>query len=147
MTELINTENTREFPIRGRALHKKLEVSSPYEEWFPRMCEYGFVEGQDFSTNVSASTGNLSATDHSLTLSMVKELCMLQRTDKGREVRRHMFAVEEQWSQPDALIARALQMANQKMETLTGAFGIWKPPAVSEPSVSKQTLHACAEER
>ena len=122
MTELINTENSGEFPISGRALHKRLEVGTPYEEWFPRMCEYGFVEGQDFSTNVSASTGNLSATDHSLTLSMVKELCMLQRTDKGREVRRYMFAVVDQWNQPDALIARALQMANRKLETLAGSI-------------------------
>jgi anti-repressor protein len=45
---------------------------------------------------------------------------MLQRTDKGREVRCHLIRVEEQWNQPDAVIARALQMANHKMETLTG---------------------------
>ena len=45
---------------------------------------------------------------------------MLQRTDKGREVRRHLIRVEEQWNQPNAVIAHALKMANRKLETLTG---------------------------
>jgi anti-repressor protein len=53
---------------------------------------------------------------------MAKELCMLQRTDNGKEFRRHLIKVEEQWNQPDAVIARALQMANIKIETLTGSI-------------------------
>ena len=44
---------------------------------------------------------------------------MLQRTDKGREVRRHLIRLDEQWNQPDAVIARGLQLANRKMEMLT----------------------------
>lgn len=120
MSDLINIENVSEFPIRGRELHAQLEVGTAYKDWFPRMCDFGFEEGKDFCSKMSESTGGRPAVDHGLTLSMAKELCMLQRTDKGREVRRHLIRVEEQWNQPDAVIARALQMANLKMKTLTG---------------------------
>ena len=118
MSDLINIENASEFPIRGRDLHAQLEVGTAYKDWFPRMCDFGFEEGKDFCSKMSESTGGRPAVDHSLTISMAKELCMLQRTEKGREVRRHLIRVEEQWNQPDTVIARALQMANRKMETL-----------------------------
>mgnify|MGYP000012312950 FL=1 len=36
--------------ISGRELHAKLEIDTPYHKWFPRMCEYGFAEGQDYFT-------------------------------------------------------------------------------------------------
>ena len=118
MNELIRIDNDNK--VSGRELHDFLEVGTPYDKWMPRMCEYGFSAGNDFSTKMSESTGGRPATDHTLSLSMAKELCMLQRTDKGREVRRHLIKVEEQWNQPDAVIARALQMANRKMEALSG---------------------------
>ncbi len=126
MTELINIENTSEFPISGRELHEQLEIETPYTMWFKRMCDYGFEENKDFQTdnkNVRRVDGTIMPQvqiDHNLSISMAKELCMLQRTDKGREVRRHLIKVEEQWNQPDAVIARALQMANRKLETLSG---------------------------
>ena len=126
MSELINIENTSEFPISGRDLHARLEVETRYNDWFKRMCEYGFEAGKDFETvlkNEYRADGAMmpqQSAHHMLTISMAKELCMLQRTDKGREVRRHLIKVEEQWNQPDAVIARALQMANRKMEALSG---------------------------
>lgn len=36
--------------ISGRELHAKLEIDTPYHKWFPRMCEYGFTENQDYFT-------------------------------------------------------------------------------------------------
>ena len=45
MNELIkvNYENDRP-TVSGRDLHNFLEVKTAYKDWFPRMCEYGFVE-------------------------------------------------------------------------------------------------------
>ncbi|STY76180.1 Phage anti-repressor protein [Macrococcoides caseolyticum] len=34
-----------EVVVSGRMLHKALEVKTQYKDWFPRMTEYGFVEG------------------------------------------------------------------------------------------------------
>ena len=35
--------------VSARELHDFLEVKTAYKDWFPRMCEYGFTEGQDFN--------------------------------------------------------------------------------------------------
>lgn len=122
--------------VSGRELHEALGVKTAYKDWFPRMCEYGFSEGKDFSSILSESTGGRPSTDHAITIPMAKELCMLQRTEKGKEMRRYFIAVEEQWNSPDAIMARALQLSNAKMKqlqievsTLTVENQIMKPKA------------------
>lgn len=46
MNELIkiNYENAERPTVLGRELHEVLGVGTPYNKWFPRMCEYGFTE-------------------------------------------------------------------------------------------------------
>ena len=81
--------------VSGRDLHNFLEVGTPYDKWFPRMCEYGFSEEIDFSTFLSESTGGRPRTDHALTLDMAKEISMIQRTEKGKQARRYFIAIEQ----------------------------------------------------
>lgn len=134
----INDQDTQ-FPVNGRELHERLGVGTAYKDWFPRMCEYGFTEGTDFVTmnknvhrglnplengvllkNEQNHLGGRPAINHHLTLSMAKEICMLQRTEKGREIRRYLIRVEEQWNSPDAIMQRALQIANARVAALKG---------------------------
>lgn len=119
--ELLDTNDTP--TISGRELHRKLEIETPYHKWFPRMCAYGFTENQDFfevmDKIVQNPLGGRPATDHQLTIDMAKEICMLQRTEQGKAVRRYLLELERKWNSPEAVIARALQMANAKMERLT----------------------------
>lgn len=119
--ELLDTNDTP--TISGRELHRKLEIETPYHKWFPRMCAYGFTENQDFfevmDKIVQNPLGGRPATDHQLTIDMAKEICMLQRTEQGKAVRRYLLDLERKWNSPEAVIARALQMANAKMERLT----------------------------
>lgn len=110
----INYENDRP-TVLGRDLHAVLEVKTPYDKWFPRMCEYGFVEGTDFSTFLSESTGGRPAVDHQITIDMAKELCMIQRTPKGKQCRGYFLEIERRWNSPEAIMARALQFANQQL--------------------------------
>ena len=44
MNELIKIsyENAEHPTVSGRELHKALEVETRYNDWFKRMCEYGF---------------------------------------------------------------------------------------------------------
>ena len=121
MNELvkINYENSDRPTVSGRELHAALQIRTQYDKWFPRMCEYGFTEGEDFSTFLSESSGGRPATDHQLTINMAKELCMIQRTDSGKQVRQYFLRVEAAWNSPDAIMARALQFANDRLALLT----------------------------
>jgi len=105
-----------EVRISGRQLHMFLEVQTPYAKWFDRMTEYGFTEGSDFWTNLSKTSSELGgrpATDHLMTLSMAKELAMLQRTEKGKEARRYFIHIEEEWNTPERVMARALRFSER----------------------------------
>mgnify|MGYP002897143553 FL=1 len=64
---------------------------------------------------MSESTGGRPATDHQLTIAMAKELCMIQRSEAGRKFRQYFIKVEEAWNSPEAVMARALQFANNQL--------------------------------
>ena len=116
MKELIKVDYNSERPtVNGRELHEALKIETPYDKWFPRMCEYGFFEGIDFSTFLSEITGGRPATNHQLTIDMAKQLCMIQRTELGQVFRKYFIQIEEQWNSPEAVMARALQFANKKL--------------------------------
>jgi len=125
MNDLIKVEVSGEKPtVLGRDLHTALEVSTPYTMWFPRMAEYGFTEGEDYLTvnkNVIRADGAVmpqTQIDHQLTIDMAKELCMLQRTDKGKECRQYFIEMERRWNDPASLMARALVAADRQIASL-----------------------------
>ena len=59
MNELIKVvvNEKQEQTVSARELHEFLEIGTHYKDWFPRMTEYGFIEGQDFCSILSESTG------------------------------------------------------------------------------------------
>lgn len=120
MNEIIkvNYENAEQPTVSGRELHGALGVKTEYKDWFPRMCKYGFEEGLDFCSKMSESTGGRPSIDHLVTIDMAKEICMIQRSDKGRMIRQYFIAVEKQWNTPEAIMARALQIANTRLNLL-----------------------------
>lgn len=127
MNELIkiNYETADRPTVMGRELHKALEVKTAYKDWFPRMCEYGFTEGEDFNPLKNEQVrveGNRQVsreiTDHQLTIPMAKEICMLQRTEKGKQFRQYFIKVEEAWNSPEMVMGRALKLAEQKLEEI-----------------------------
>lgn len=99
----------------ARGLHEFLEVGTHFKDWFPRMCEYGFEEGKDFCSILSESTGGRPSTDYHMTIPMAKEISMIQRNEKGKQARQYFLKVEEAWNNPEMLMARSLQYANQKL--------------------------------
>ena len=118
MNELIkiNTSNPDRPTVLGRDLHEALEVKTAYKDWFPRMCEYGFTEGEDFCSILSESTGGRPAVNHQLTIPMAKEICMLQRTEKGKECRQYFIKVEGAWNTPEMIAARAHQILQARLD-------------------------------
>ena len=139
MTELIkiNYDNPQRPVVSGRELHKALDITTRYNDWFARMCEYGFTEDKDFYLFLSKSSGGRPSTDHMLTIPMAKELCMIQRTDIGRKFRQYFISVEEAWNSPEMVMQRALSIANERVKALQ--------LSVSQLTVDNQIMQPKAE--
>lgn len=138
MNEIItvNLNDNQEPVVSGRKLHEALGVKTPYDKWFPRMAEYGFTENEDFSTFLSQSTGGRRATDHILKLDMAKEIAMIQRTDRGKEVRQYFIQVEKDFNSPEKIMARALLMADKKVHKLEAQIEADRPKVLFADAVS-----------
>ena len=151
MDEIIKVDYTSDQPtVSGRELHAFLEVETPYAKWFNRMIEYGFTDGTDFSTvdkNVHRADGAQMPQiqhDHQLTVPMAKELCMIQRNERGKQARQYFLRIEEQWNSPDAIMERALKIANARVAKLRGE-NLQLQATNSTLTVEKQVLQPKAD--
>ena len=125
MNELITINYENEKPtVSARELHEFLEVNTHFKDWFPRMCEYGFTDGKDFCSFLSESTGGRPRQDAALTIPMAKEICMLQRSGKGKIARRYFLELEQAWNTPEQVFARALKMADREIEKLKASTAL-----------------------
>lgn len=128
MKELISITYESENPtVSGRELHEKLGIGTEYPKWFDRMCEYGFEESKDFNSvnfdevrTEGTREVKRSITDHILTLDMAKQLCMIQRSDIGRQFREYFLEVERMWNSPEQIMVRAHRIAERTIASLTG---------------------------
>ena len=122
--------------VSARELHDFLEVKTAYKDWFPRMCGYGFREGEDFCSFLSESTGGRPAQDAQLTIDCAKEICMLQRNEKGKQARQYFIQLEKDWNSPEKVMARALLMSQRTFEQLGQEIEEMKPKALFADAVS-----------
>lgn len=119
MNELIKINYETEQPtVSARDLHEQLNIETPFKKWIDRMCEYGFEEETDFWTKMSESTGGRPAAEYDLTIDMAKQICMIQRTPEGKECRQYFIDLENAWNTPEQIMARALKMASQSIDSL-----------------------------
>lgn len=107
------------------------------------MTEYGFSDGADFAAlpGQKCPTNNpknpwTEFTDYQLTIDMAKELCMIQRTEKGKEARRYFLEVEKNWNSPEKVMARALEFAHQEIHGLEKRIEADKPKVLFADSVA-----------
>ena len=82
--------------ISARELHEFLGVKSHYKDWINnRIKRYQFVEKRDFFKVAKILAGSQKGFDHMLTMTMAKELCMVENNDLGRKARQYFIAAEE----------------------------------------------------
>lgn len=123
--ELIPINYEEEQPtVSARDLHEGLDISERFQSWFNRQLQYGFQENADY---VGCKEFNALAKqelqDYSISVDMAKQICMLQRSEKGRQYRQYFIDLEKAWNTPEQIFARALKMADREIEKLKASNG------------------------
>jgi len=122
---ICKSQSGKDVTRSARALYNYLEVKTPFTMWLDRRVEeYGFVEGKDFITFLLPSTGGRPETDAAITVDMAKELAMVERNEKGRQIRQYFIWAETKLRQqsekpPIALptdFAQALRLLADSVE-------------------------------
>ncbi|MGI5956231.1 MAG: phage antirepressor KilAC domain-containing protein [Coprococcus sp.] len=107
--------------VSARALHTGLGIRSNFTTWFDRMCEYGFTEvdyKKCFPNLESGCNGGQNRVDYLISVDMAKQICMIQRSPEGKRIRQYFIDLEKAWNTPEQIFARALKMADKKIEAL-----------------------------
>lgn len=82
--------------VNARELHDYLNVETRFRTWIKRRLEeYGFEKNLDFSTILGESSGGRPSKEYILTLDTGKELGMVEKTKKGRKLRKYFIEVEK----------------------------------------------------
>lgn len=82
--------------VNARNLHEFLEAKTEFKDWIKRrLDECDAIEDEDFSSFLSESTGGRPSREYILKLDIAKEISMLEKNQKGKQIRRYFIAVEK----------------------------------------------------
>jgi len=145
MNELIKVETNEnmEVVVSGRELHEKLGIETPFKKWIDRMVEYGFTENIDFVTVGQkcpiANGGYQARTDYIIKLDMAKEICMIQRNEKGKMFRQYFIQVEKDYNSPERTIQRALLYSQAQVKKLEAKIEEDRPRVSFAETIEKSS--------
>ncbi|HEY3982689.1 antA/AntB antirepressor family protein [Cedecea sp.] len=130
----------------ARELHAFLAVGKRFASWIAeRLAEYQFVENQDYliaSQNREAKIrGGHNRKDYHLTLDTAKELAMVERNDRGRQIRRYFIECEKRRydkHQPDAQTVVTLPEPKRILHPTSLDFDIPEPVVIVEGNAVSQ---------
>lgn len=135
--------STGEKVVYGTELHQVLGVKSNYRDWINnRLNDCEAVENEDFeAAKILASSGQ-SKKEHIIKLDIAKEMAMLERNEKGKQVRRYFIQVEKKYKaenkmpQGEELIALAVLEAHKIIEGKDKLIERMKPKEVFADAVT-----------
>lgn len=122
MKELLKINYEAEQPtVSARDLHEALEIRERFSLWFSRYVDV-FEKGTDYQSVGKPTVVNNGAKrvldDFLLSTDMAKHISMMTKTEKGKIMRQYFIDLEKAWNTPEQIFARALKMADQKIEKL-----------------------------
>lgn len=92
--------DTGEQVVYGSDLHRVLEVKSNYREWSARrIMDLSMEENVDYQAVEISTPSGQRKIDHIILLDLAKEMAMLERNEKGKQVRRYFIEIEKKYKQ------------------------------------------------
>lgn len=90
--------STGERVVYGTELHGVLEVKSKFADWIKnRLSDCEATENEDFDTFSKNLEKGRPSVDYIIKLDTAKEMAMLERSEKGKQVRRYFIQVEKKY--------------------------------------------------
>ena len=124
--------STGEKVVYGSELHSVLEVKSNYRDWIRnRLGDCEAVEKEDYEAAKILAPSGQTKIDHIIKLDTAKEMAMLERNEKGKQVRRYFIQVEKKYkektiregiTQKPEKKKKNLSAANMLVKTVSGIF-------------------------
>lgn len=139
MNELIQIENRDGTEVvNARDLWVGLESKQEFAAWVKSRLE-GFEEGSDYVIDkvINNPLGGRPSIDYYLTIDTAKHVAMLERNDRGRDIRAYFIKVEQAWNTPELIFARALQAANAMLVKSQSKVAELTPKAESHDALMK----------
>lgn len=140
MNELIKINYETEQPtVSARELHKALSIEKRFSAWFETNSQ-GFVEGEDFTSVLTGTVVNNGAhrelQDYKLSVDMAKHICLMSRTEKGKQCRQYLIDIEKAWNTPELVMARGLKAAQQMIADQSKIIERMKPKEIFADAVA-----------
>lgn len=98
--------STGEKVVYGSELHTVLGAPSVYREWIKRrISDIEAIEDEDFQGVEISTPSGQTKKDHIIKLDTAKEMAMLERNEKGKQVRRYFIQVEKKYKEKQQQLA------------------------------------------
>ena len=127
MNEILKINYETEQPtVSARDLYEEIGSTERFSSWFERQLQYGFEEDVDYSNPKKVlrvqKEGNRDVQreveDYDLSINMAKEICMIQKNERSRIIRKYLIQLDNAWNTPEQVMARALKMADKTIDKL-----------------------------
>lgn len=90
--------DTGEKVVYGSELHAVLEVKSRFNDWVHnRLDDCEAAEGRDYETLTKNLVNGGQTKEYIIRLDVAKEMAMLERNEKGKQVRRYFIHIEQKY--------------------------------------------------
>ena len=122
---LITVNHEAEQPtVSARDLHEALGINKRFSAWFESNSQ-GFVENEDYTSVLTGTevqnNGGIQIRelqDYKMSVDMAKHICLMSKTEKGKQIRQYFLDLEKAWNTPEQVFARALKMADKTIDKL-----------------------------
>lgn len=122
MKELIKV-NEKDMTVSARDLHEALGIKERFSLWADRQIQYWGDEwtsvGKPTEVDNNGGIQIRVLEDYTMSLNTAEHVCLMCRTDKGKQCRQYLIDLQKAWNTPEQVMARALRIADQTIASLT----------------------------